>query len=154
MLLRRESSFPTKAGAGVTWAECVYIYVYGGEVNTSLRGAVGTKSWYMACVSSSLCFPPRGGHQVAPQCWQGDSVISKEEMLPLDSRSLSGTATDTPGRKLGKKAATLLTSPSLKRQVISAPNASHSNQATHRPGQHLWMMMRAPKGDQNTESKV
>ena len=91
MLLRRESSFPTKAGAGVTWAECVYIYVYGGEVNTSLRGAVGTKSWYMACVSSSLCFPPRGGHQVAPQCWQGDSVISKEEMLPLDSRSLSGT---------------------------------------------------------------
>ena len=81
------------------------------------------------------------------------SVISKE-MLPLDSRSLSGTATDTPGRKLGKEAATLLPSPSLKCWVISAPNASHSNQVTHRPGQHLWMMIRAPKGDQNTESKV
>lgn len=82
------------------------------------------------------------------------SVISKEEMLPLDSRSLSGTATDTPGKKLEKEAATLLPSPSLKCWVISAPNASHSNQTTHRPGQHLWMMIRAPKGDQNTESKV
>lgn len=39
------------------------------------------------------------------------SVISKEEILPLDIRSPSGTAMDTPGRKLGKEAATLITGP-------------------------------------------
>ena len=39
------------------------------------------------------------------------SVISKEEILPLDSRSPSGTAVDAPVRKLGKEAATLITGP-------------------------------------------
>lgn len=82
------------------------------------------------------------------------SVISKEEIFPIACRSLSGAATDTLGRKLGKKEENLSLVLSLKHRVTSAPNTSHHSQATCRPGQHLWVMVRAAARSQRVKSQV